>query len=442
MKRSPIHQADALLITAGLFSLTASSVMRWLDPNSSLIWISLFILAIGFCIRNYKNPPIFILSTYILYFSTPPYHLYFKGVPLTGWSQFQSISNFSDVIYYLNWFLLAFTISTLGLNKSNLPKCWENYQKHSTPAFYISLIFCCLSIYFGLSGETILEASYYQGETERSSLHEYFIIPFFGLLLFHKKTSGTHKATVYLLFFIFIIKTALYGGRIEILQIGLLLVYFTKDFLRDISTTRIVASATVAYLAFTIIGLARSDILSLANYITNPASLVDTLITNNQPDYISSTATEVLYSSARLHGLVDLEEITTFQRLTGFLMFLFNAAAPSSFWPDFANLSRFKSFEFPSNGGGLISSYFYVWLSFIGPILAGWFCGKIISALYKRPTKSIFFYSTLVLISFPRWMTYNPTGLMKFCLVGTIFLYLISRLSAINFKNTKIIHAT
>lgn len=435
MNSKNIKSIDAYLLGAITFLLAISTIFHAFDQSSPIIWLACTTSCTLLVVRHIKTPPIFILTSYFLYFATSPYYFYIKGIPLTGWSEFQSFKYFSPVIYYLNWFVLTFSICITGITKTKIISIKEKFSKPYNAGFFVSLIFCLLTLVFGLSGDTILDAAYYQGETDRSALHEYFIAPFFSLLIFADHQRKSQTIIIKILLIGFVLKTFLYGGRIEVLQIALLYIYYQYNFLVRVQLWKLVASAIAAYLTLTIVGLARSDIFGIIEGFQSFDQLLNLIFPNHEPQYISNTSSEVIYSSARLHGLVDIGAITSTERALSFFTFLFNSLAPSSFWPDYANLSRFKSDIHSSNGGALISSYFYVWLGFLGPALAGIFTGIAARQILRGAGRYFYVYAVLVLITFPRWFTYNPTGLLKFCLIGTLLIFILEKTKSIHFAN-------
>lgn len=432
-----LQKQDLFYLFGSAASLLFSTVIYLNDRTSPTIWFACIFSIFLLIFRHLKSPPILILGSYFFYIALSPNYLYIKNIPLTAWSEFQSAHYFGSVIFYLNCFISTLNISLSGLRRDNLCDIKIQQNRPNKAAFLIALALSAIALTFGTTGDTILDAAYYQGETERSALHEYFIVPFFALLIFKNQQSKNQNTLIRVLLTIFIVKSFLYGGRIEVLQITLLYAYFEYNYLKYTSFWKLSIFACMAFVAFTILGMARSDFFGVLQIIQTPSGVASLFGNEVAPAYISNTSSEVIYSSARLHGLVETNVLTMNERILSFLSSSFNILAPSAYWPDYANLSSYKRDIHPSNGGGLISSYFFTWLDSPGPLIAGAAIGLIIRRAFENQGRYTAFYATLVLISFPRWFSYNPTAIVKFCIIGIALIALLDQLIKIRLSQIK-----
>jgi multisubunit Na+/H+ antiporter MnhG subunit len=220
----------------------------------------------------------------------------------------------------------------------------------------------------------------------------------------------------------FVFNTFLHGGRIEALQAILLYGYLRYRFLVDVSKFRLAVALGVIFVLLTVIGLARSDPYGFLAGLTSPQDFVKLFIGAGRRDYVLSTEGDAFYASARMLGLIDVGLLSPATRVMSFVSYLFNIFAPSDFWPDYANLASYRTDTYSSGGGGLIAAYFFVWLGYAGPAIAGILIGLAIRGLYTSNSVPRQLYALLILVTFPRWYNYSPIVLVKFCVVG-ILLY-------------------
>ena len=395
--------------------------------------IILVIINIFFLIKFLNKVPIFILFFYILLHSKIFVLFYFWNFSISFWPSFQNIDEMGPVMISLLLFILI-----LG-NVISSKKISENFYsfKITKPNF---LVFCVLSIIlilillFGIKGDNLFLSGGYNnfGNFQKSTLHEYFILIFLFFIIFAPKAK-VYKFIIQLFLLLYTFKTLLYGGRIEVVQIFLLFFYLFYLFKYRIKTIYVLCFLFFGIYFSIVFSKIRSNpgIILTKNYLTvfNPKEVFK--IDVNNP-VLSSTEGDVVQSSARIVGLINTNELTISNRFVSFVSFLVSPIIPSSYLSDLSNLSTYKQNVVQSGGGALISTFFYSWLGYIGPIIAGLFIGIFINMFFNLYSNSTYIYGICLLIMFPRWFSYNPIFLVKFSLYSVSLFYIIKFFSVNN----------
>jgi hypothetical protein len=227
-----------------------------------------------------------------------------------------------------------------------------------------------------------------------------------------------------LILLLYLSKTAAFGGRIEILQIVLLVTYVVTNFGAR-GKKIIFASLVILYFVLSLIEIVRANPLSL--FDQGEFNFGNLFFNNNWRDlgYVSNTYSDVLQSSMRIIGLLQDHYIDFEFRISSFLSVLVSPIVPTSMMPEFYNLSTAYQNIAQSGGGGLISAFGYIWLGFFGPIIIGFAIGFVINSFYSNNSPVLNMYGLLLLVTFPRWFSYYPVPLIKLCLFGAIFIFAI-----------------
>lgn len=300
---------------------------------------------------------------------------------------------------------------------------------------YIFMIVFALSVLIfllGRSGETLMVGAYGKTDVEQSSFNEYFIVTFLVAYLF-SGLKNWRLILLYILALVYVIKNILYGGRIEALQIALLLFCLILE--HRITIKKLIILFVLGLYIVNLLARIRENPLIIVNEnwldIVNPFNFESGDInSNNQGD--------VFQSSVRLYGLVDTGIIGNLDRAHSFLLFFCSIFLPFSWLPPLANLSTYFQNGFSSGGGGLISSYFYVWLSIPGVILIAVFVSYILSKYQLFKYNSLNVYTILFVSTFPRWMAYNPIIIFKLCVYGLVF-YILCNSVHVSCKSKKLV---
>lgn len=381
-----------------------------------------------FIIKFRKVIPVFILFSFIFLY-TKTFNIYFiDHIGVSFWQDFQTPGIINTVLINHAIFLV-FLGNLISAEVKVVKTDLFHHFEPDRVLFSIFLVFSIFILIFGLTGETIFQSgSYGTSDTvQKSTLHEYFILIFLFVMLFAPRNFACQSLLIFILL-LYMIKTLLYGGRIEVVQVSLLFFYLYYVFKDKIKLKYVVL------IIFS--GIYFNEVVS--NIRTNPADLIQGNIgqlmipsgffsNNNDIEYIASNEGDVIQSSARLIGLSGTAGLTPLKRGFSFISYLFSPIVPLSILPGYANLAAYEQDTYRSGGGGLISTYFFIWLGYIGPAIIAAFLAFVIRSFYQFENKLMMIYGVLLLITFPRWFAYNPVLLVKFCFYGVI-LYLLIRL--------------
>jgi hypothetical protein len=417
--------------------LSFLGVLFYLIGYQSVLAVSLVIVNLSFLIKFLNKIPVFILFFYILLHSKIFVLFYLWNFSISFWSSFQNDNEIGPVMISLLLFIyvLGNVISSIRLS--------ENFYlfritKPNKTIFWIISTILVFILFFGIKGDNLLVSGGYNNfeNIQKSTLHEYFIL-FFLLLIIYSPNYGLYRHVIILFLFFYVVKTLLYGGRIEVVQILLLFFYLFYLFKNKIKARYILLFLFLGIYFNGIVSNIRSnpEILLLQNYssVFNPKE-VFTLDLKNP--YISSTEGDVVHSSARMVGLINTNELTISDRLISFFSYLVSPIIPPSYLSDLSNLSTYKQDLVQSGGGGLISTYFFCWMGYLGPIIAAFFIAVFINRFFELYSSGIYIYGLCLLTMFPRWFSYNPIFLIKFSLYAVMLLYITKTLT-LN-KTTKI----
>lgn len=413
--------------------LLGISVVTFLvDDKSKIISLVGFFITASFIFKFSKSIPLLIIFLFFLTYNIDSIKFFYTNIDLTAFPDFQQ----KDIV---NKALVLNGLFVFSLGNYIPSKITENkvsvLDSSISNRFFFWLTFsvCVLILLFAIKGDSIFSGGLY-GDAEKSPLNEYFILLYLLLFLVTPQRF-LYKSILYSLGLLYCIKNLLFGGRIEVLQLFLLVFYLLFVLERKVKISAFYFFVLGGFYFNFVMEAIRSNPISFisGNYLDflNPTNLV---FTDNGLTYLASNQGDVLQSSGRILGLIQEGFLTYWQRILSFLSFIVSFFIPSKFLPDYANLASYKQDLFRSGGGGLIAVYFYAWLGIIGPVISGGFIGYFIRSLYAN--KSIYYklYGLCLLITFPRWYAYNPIGLIKFCLYSVILFFVVTILSK-NYKN-------
>lgn len=406
-------------------------------PSNENAWvISLVIWCYG-VIGARKSLPLLVFYFFIFSYIKVPYYHYVEQRQISIYTDFQSEILINKVAFLNTMFLALLSFLVSGLRDSMLvnPQDWCRSNKF---VFWLSLLPCLIAIIFGLSGETIFTAGYGSGLSSKSALHEYFIVFFLFCLLFMGRNNRLHWAIVFVLGVTYSLKTLIYGGRIEVIQLILLFGFVGFNYLKSYSRIKIFVLSGVFLGIMTSLGVVRGHFYSLITSGDPLLKFVEILIAPDNNPYVLSTSADVYYASIRLLGMLEAGLLELDFRLSSFLAFLLNLPLSLSSLRESANLASLHGNIYPTGGGGLIATYFYVWFGYVGVIVSALSIGFVIRKFYASKGFIWRAYGIAVLVTFPRWWAYTPINLTKLCVVA-VLLYLFY-LALTSLRSTSVKH--
>ena len=378
------------------------------------------VLAGVFLVKFRKSIPLLLLFVFIFSYVYESTKYFYGGIMIAPYRDFNKDDIINKVL--LTNSIFVFTLGNMISAKAGLIKM--NLDRASFKSAYIFWILVAIGIYiiiFGIRGQSLLSGAGY-GTADKSTLHEYFVLLFFLLLLTRPNNSVIARFTVFGLYIIYCLKTLIYGGRVEVLQATLLLVFFYWILPQKVGKVIVFVgigislyiSAVVSNIRTNPIQLLRGEYATLLNPIAGTEGR--TILNTNQGD--------VIYSSARITGMTDQGIITTEIRAKSFITFMASIVVTTNKLPGYANLAGYRKTDYGAGGGGLIGTFFYVWFGFLGPVLIGLYLGFCINRGFRSSNIAIKIYAVILLVMVPRWYAYGPIIVFKLCLY-TVVMYLV-----------------
>ncbi len=335
---------------------------------------------------------------------------------------------YHSVFKILTLFWASFSLCLPKLRKPIVLKDFLLFKNQPLVFYFLFSVLFFIFI-FGRSGSTILESSGYGSADSNTSnlggtaIFEYFIVIYPIAYIF----SGKNRFRISLLITIAIlysVKALLFGGRIEFLQILLLLFVLNFDN-ANTSIFKILSFLLIPVFFLFFFGFLRtapsSSISDVFTIIIDNINFAGYTFFGNQID--------VFYSSTRLFGLVNLEIIPFQDRISIFFYNVIAVISPYSFLPVKANLALYLQDIYTAGGGGLLPIFFYVYLSYFGVLAIGVYMGLIFRKAIKfdcNGSQYLLVYILMIISTYPRWYAYSSNVIYKFCFYSVIIYFLIN----------------
>lgn len=419
MNKPKTNYLTVLCIFSIVFIQTASFLIVPENSHSWLLTIIVWFFGL-FIVR--RSIPMLIFYGFVFSYLFVPYYFFIGGKIISGYStQFHDVYLLNKISVINSLFIASMSCMLLGINDRTLIKI-SMWTRGNSIVFYLSLLLIIPLITFGASGESILNGGYGNSVASKSAIYEYvavlFIIP---LLYYEKKAIQTFCLVLVISYYVG--KTLLYGSRLELIQLGLLLFFYISDYARMISRAKLILMFSIGILVVKILGDIRGNPLAFVESITSMSSFISYLVTEDNGPYLMSNSGDVYYASMRLLGLIDIGVLDIEYRTISFFSFIFNLPLSMSDFKNYSTLSSFKSDVYRTGGGGLISVYFYVWFGYIGVLLSGLAVGYVFKKFHSNGSLFFRIYGLSILITFPRWFPYSPIGFVKVSIILAIIYY-------------------
>lgn len=382
--------------------------------SPAILSLSVVFLAVMLIVytRKFKPLALFFIFTLPYIFITLP-HFLGANFPLSlGYTQFDKEGYYIHVEVIHSLFIATIALFLPYLKRQLIIK--DILPIKDSPILFWSIVLGMLFIIlFGKTGNNIFESGGYGSANAHVqslgglSIYEYFLVLSPVAYIF----SGLKRSrlgVILVLMLIFSVKGLLFGGRIEALQafLQIFILFFDKEKLK--LRIVIIAAAIPAFM-FMVFGFVRSSpdvgFSKMVQLVMQNLSTTSYLLLANHID--------IYYSSARLYGFIQENIITFGERLYSLVLNIAAIVVPYDKLPAIANLAAFKQSSYPAGGGGLISAYFYVFLSYPGVIFIGLMFSLLIRKIIYHTTTYLLLYSIMVFTTYPRWFGYNPNALFK-----------------------------
>lgn len=386
---------------------------------------------------NYSNfrPLLFLILFGLTYNLAIHLHIIFPDFPLTlGYLDF----NYDNYHYKtLTLIVIFWCVMFLFLPFKNVDKIIiaDNFKvKNNLKLYCLFLIILLIITLFGRTGSSIFSSDGYGSSNFEvqnlfgTSIFEYFIM-FFPLCYYYSGKIKSRLITLNLITIYYILKSLSFGGRVEALQLILMLYIIVYDEMR-ISSKKLGLITFTFILLFVGFGIFRSDsnqsLYSLILYLSE--NLNDSIKSFSY--ILFAHQIDVIYSSSRFIGLIQEGYIDFWNRVVLYFGNLAAIILPYKFLPPETNMAIIEKEQFPSGGGGLIASYYYTKLFIFGVIFIASYIGLNLRIFLKNKSNYLhLLYLIMLLSTFPRWYAYNPIVIFKICVYPLIILLIIRFLS-------------
>ncbi|WP_291587140.1 hypothetical protein [Bacteroides sp.] len=345
------------------------------------------------------------------------YYAFYLDIPVSVHPSFIENHYLYDFVLIHFFFLIVFSTFIIVPRQEDIRPFRVEDNKF---LFVVNYIISCMVFLFGKQGDNIFTSGGYgHGETQVSTINEYFIVFWFAAFFF--SGNGCVKRKLLLgLAILYCLKNLMFGGRIETTMIGMGLIYLIYQFRFSLRTFLLLS--VIGLYFFTLLGGIRQNPEILIRGEWKQIFIPDWSASERTVDVISSQEGDVIQASSRMTGMVTDNILPFDDRIKSFFYFLASIVLPYSTLPKMAVLSLYKSDIYTVGGGGLVSAYFYVIGSWVGVFFIAFFLAHFLSRMGNRHGENRFVqvYIFFLVATLPRWFAYNPILIFKFSLYGVI----------------------
>ncbi len=376
--------------------------------------------------QKIKSSPVIIL--FIIYLTTYslgslPYFLF--SINIVPYFTFVNDSNFNYtnlIIILYNFGIYTFLTDFNKKIEFKFLNATTDLKVGNGLSFAIILVLIFYLILF-LKGEVIINTDgennfdqYMDNLSNQGGALEYFIIPLYISFLIIKDKMLKFILFGISIYFIYFCITR--GYRIQMIQIVLLI---TNLFIiYNFNTKKVLILSFIGFFALQILGS-----LKHGHSFEDGVSIFagDEIRTNQTEVFYTST---VLLSSVK-YGLIQVGDRIFSATCAILAMIIPPSLLPSQWHP---TLSVFEITKVPNGGGGHISSHYYYWFGYLGPLIGGYLTA---SAARLRLHSNSLGYGLFIIIfsTYPRWISYEPIS--QFFRISIYFILIYFLLRVIKF---------
>lgn len=391
------------------------------------------ILSLIIIYRTRNNTAVYIISIFMSMYMVFLYPYFFDGTVFTFRRQFFE-EKYIDKMLFIHGLFQYVLFCTIKPSKET-SYLYEMLHIEENPLkFWLSYAIVLSITLFAQTGDNILEAGGYsaimkgQNKTNYVNIAEYILI--FIIICFRYADTSFRKWLLLITIIFFCIKCLLYGGRITVIQVSVCV--FLLFFPNLLTKRKILVNILLmlGILAMLAIGTLRDAIGYMGEMTTEQ---LFRMYNTDSPVYITNQG-DVFHASMRIVGMIEEGILDTFTRIASFLLLFVRLGVPQKYLPEYSDLSSYLNAVYLTGGGGLISVFFYAWLSFPGVILGGWLVGKLFNASLHHQLKEYqAVFIILFLSTFPRWIAYYPITMLKLTTIGLV-MFLLFQIDKYRFK--------
>lgn len=399
------------------FILSCFLLLIAIIENSGMMLALLgLVFNISIIIKVRKCQLLLMISLFMAMYIIPPILFFCFHINLSAYTAFNSNEHYFFTLLvhtiYLFFFSIALKNEQNRINEMNL----QVQLYDSSLAYSICIVGVVATILIGRTGQSIFARGGYGsgGEHGGSALYEYCYIFYFLAYIF---SGGKQNRTIILkvLFIIYAIKGVLFGARIEILAMVILVyICFYKN---RYKTKTIVALAFGFWMLFSIFGNFR------ANLSFDYNGLGQLYGYNSNLNRVVNNESEVLYTSTVMLTAVKSGFLNSSYRLNAAINYIIRLFVPSSLFSSNYNIVPYLQNNYSaSGGGGFFSSFLYVYGGWIGVCAGAVLCAHIWNSIVKMSDKNSYkqIFVLISVVMTPRWFAYSPEAIVKIPLYTVI----------------------
>ena len=400
-----LHKINKQFVSVIIYGLSILFILTYPMTAMNNVFLALLTLLVSILFLNKvkKNVGLFIIGLFIAYVNYSIFigEFLFFDTLTTPFVALKTPNNYgiaikSMLIFIWTLFCFLNEIKTLTL-----------VFKFDLSIFIISVLVLIYILIFGIN-----RVSLENYEVAITPLYEYSKLIFIVGFIF----TGDKKFLKLILSFVailFMIQDVYYGGRITTIQIGIivaLMMFYEKINYKHI-------------LLFFIVGIFGLEIINVYRYQFDPSQInIEIFETILSKYFIFDTATFAYYSS--ISHIEVAHMLSSSERFFWFLQFLLSMIELNT---QNIDISVFISNQYYLNyGGGLITSWFYFWLGYLGVIGISLFVVYVITLTLDR----INLFSTMIILlivsTSPRWYLYSPNHLIRGIFLMILFYGIVS----------------
>lgn len=332
-----------------------------------------------------------------------------NGQILSAYNAINQSSYVSVVLLNNAIFITAISILSIIFYKKNIQFSIKKYEPNFL--YYLLVSLSLLIPLISLSGENLLESQLYGTNKDKSPIYEYSIIIFLLIYFKYKVDKLFWLSTI-----IYILRTLIYGGRIEALELVMGLYFIRSLGLSHIPRKHLFYLTGCAFI-FYFFGFLRENIFNIINE--------DFSFFNDDRLYVVGSSADIIYSSMRILFIFENFNYDIFDRLYSFILFIVSPLFQDKAIDSLQQLPLLHKNTYESGGGGLFYIFFYSTLGTFGILISSIF--TILPSIKRNISENYFFIAVLTFSSMPRWLLYNPTVLLRYAFFGYLLYFYFSK---------------
>ena len=423
MKYKTVNAFFLVLLCISVLLCILVGYFTFMGKLISLLCVASGLLLVYKAIKA-QNSLFFILFCFLTLYTWPSKLLFIDNIYLSGHHlEYTYTSAFWTTAILTFFFLIIGRYLRVPLKCSVV----GDFYRHSNLIYWgLFILSLAITVLFKPVGNI------YMGEedTSNSSLYEYNLILLYGV---YKYADNKYKLCLFALeCLLYAYFTAISGGRVAIIMLGLLLLT-----IRFQNTFKFKTIAVVGIICIWLMNV-------YENVRSNPLILFEGNILEvlnpfrqNGLECQNSNFADVFWASERLLILSDIGELTWSDRLSSLFYFFISPFFSIDTLPDIANLTAYKRDIYTSGGGSLAPVIFYMYLGVIGVYLLARFIVRRLNNIAVINTSFKSTYSVFLVATLPRWFAYYPLQLIKFCVIAAIFILVVEKIDRALLRSSK-----